>query len=67
MIDDTAPMTPAGQLLVALDNFYSLYRELLPSLTREQVQMLYRRLDSYAREVDDDASRAHVLLECSYP
>jgi hypothetical protein len=67
MIDDTAPLTPAGQLLLALDAFYALYHELLPSLTKEQVQLMYRRLDRFAREVDDDASRAPELLERCFP
>ena len=58
MTDETPPPTPAGQVLLALDAAYTLYRELLPTLTNEQIRTIYRRLARFAHEVDDDATRA---------
>jgi hypothetical protein len=58
MNDDTPNATPAGQLLLLLEAFYSAYKTELPHLTAEQIRMIYRRLDRYAREVEDDAARA---------
>ena len=56
-------LTPAGRVLLALDAFYAAYRAALPALTREQLSRIERRLDRYAREVDDDATRVSIRLE----
>jgi hypothetical protein len=58
MNDDTPALpSPAGRVLLALDAFYAIYREALPLLTKAQLDTILRRLDRYAREVDDDMSR----------
>ena len=53
-------MTPAGQLLVALDAFFALYQVLRPSLNVAQLEMLARRLGRYEHEVSDDITRAQA-------
>lgn len=58
MTDGTPTPSPTGELLMALDAFYARYRELLPSLNREQLRLLVRRLDRYAHEIEDDTTRA---------
>jgi hypothetical protein len=58
MNDDTHSATSAGRLLLLLEAFYTAYKAELPHLTAEQIRMLYRRLDRYAREVEDDSARA---------
>jgi len=58
MTDELSPVPPAGLVLVALDAFYAAYRQALPSLSKDQLLMIYRRLDHYTREVEDDATRA---------
>jgi hypothetical protein len=52
-----ASTTPCGHVLLALDAFFAGYTEALPALTRADLRRIMYRLDAYAREVDDDASR----------
>jgi hypothetical protein len=58
MDDESQNPTPAGQLLLLLEAFYTAYKAELHQLTAEQIRTIYRRLDRYAREVEDDAARA---------
>jgi hypothetical protein len=58
MTDDTPPGTPPDRVHATLDAFYALYQELAPDLTKEQLELIYRRLERYAREIQDDVSRA---------
>jgi hypothetical protein len=57
MDDELLSCTPCGRVLVALDAFYATYKAELPVLSKENVRAVLRRLDRYAREVDDDLSR----------
>jgi hypothetical protein len=57
MTDDTTS-TPPDRVHATLDAFYALYQELAPTLTKEQLELIYRRLERYAREIQDDAGRA---------
>jgi hypothetical protein len=52
-----ASTTPCGHVLLALDAFFASYTDALPALTRVDLRRIVFRLDAYAREVDDDASR----------
>lgn len=57
MDDELLAGTPCGRVLMALDAFYAIYKTELPALSRENVRAILRRLDRYAREVDDDSTR----------
>jgi hypothetical protein len=49
--------TACGQVLLALDTFLATYTAALPALCRADLRRIVQPLDSYARAVDDDASR----------
>jgi hypothetical protein len=57
MDDDLQTGTPCGRVLTALDAFYAIYKAEFPALSRQNLRTILRRLDRYAREVDDDSSR----------
>jgi ribose 1,5-bisphosphokinase PhnN len=58
MTENTSSSTPHDSVLATLEAFYTIYQELLPSLTKAQLELLARRLERYTREVGDDMSRA---------
>jgi hypothetical protein len=61
MDDEFSAGTPCGRVLTALDAFYAIYKAEFPALSKEKVRAILRRLDRYAREVDDDLSRKEQL------
>jgi len=66
-VNNDGSLTPAGHLLQLLDTFYGAYQAARPELTRDQLLTLYRRLDRYIWQIDDDISSVEEALYDGLP